>query len=58
MFVSERLVGAAALIGLFHGARGQGPKSLLAPKGAEVLTVGVIGGTSNRQSGAVSASAC
>jgi hypothetical protein len=45
MLVNEQILAAAALISLFSPVRGQGASSLVAPKGAKVLTVGVIGGT-------------
>jgi hypothetical protein len=54
MLINEHMLGAAALISLFNAVRGQGTKSLVAPKGAEVLTVGVIGGIINVLSGAMS----
>lgn len=48
MLINKLLLATAALYSLAPAVRGQGvpgKASLVAPKGAEVLTVGVIGGT-------------
>jgi hypothetical protein len=53
MFANEKMLAAAALISLLSAVGGQSATSLIAPKGAEVLTVGVIGGTINTVSRSV-----
>ena len=50
MLIDKQLLTAAALHTLFSAVRGQGvpgKPSILAPTGAKVLTVGVIGGAVN-----------
>jgi hypothetical protein len=45
MHVNKQMLGAAVLTCLLNIAQAQSATSLVAPKGAKVLTVGVIGGT-------------